>query len=295
MLILKYIFVTKDVTKDVSADNLKDVIGRLIVEEHVSFQFAESDAFLSLINLLNPKAIPNVPKVDTMIVHVMTKYFEVRTKLKDVICNVKKISLTCDVWTSPNSKSILAVTGHWITNDWVLQDVLLDAIEINGKHSGENIAKHLIKIIDFYGIRDNIFCVTADNATNNRTMALYLHEFMPQFPTSQHLLGCVGHAFNLVAKAGLSVIDKPTEAYFIEIGLDNDEPSELSEVEDDEGTDDDAASSLPILHRIRKIINSIRCSPQNRQKFVEMHKISQQPGVPQPQRASRYAPSSTAA
>ena len=44
--------------------------------------------------------------------------------------------------------SIFGVTCHWITNDWVLQDVLLDAVEIEGNHSGINIGDHLIEIIE---------------------------------------------------------------------------------------------------------------------------------------------------
>ena len=63
-----------------------------------------------------------------------------------------------------------------------------------------------------------------------------------------------------VLTGGLSVVDKPTKDYFIEIGLGHDEP--LSEVEDDEDTDDDTASFQLIVRGIRTIVISIIRSPQ---------------------------------
>ena len=69
-------------------------------------------------------------------------------------------------------------------------------------------------------------------------MALYLEEFLPQFRMTQNLLNCAGHIFNLAAKAGLLVVDKPAKDYLIEIGLDLDE----MEVEDDDDDEEDTAS-----------------------------------------------------
>ena len=43
---------------------------------------------------------------------------------------VKKYEKMSYLWTSPNSMYTFGVTSHWITNDWVLQDVLLDTLEI---------------------------------------------------------------------------------------------------------------------------------------------------------------------
>ena len=97
---------------------------------------------------MNSKVKLNLPKAGCIETHVMTKLSEAKTKLKDDIDDIKKLSLTCDLWTSPNSKSKLGVTGHWITNDWILKEVLLDVVEIKGNHSGNNIGEHLIKIFD---------------------------------------------------------------------------------------------------------------------------------------------------
>jgi hypothetical protein len=43
--------------------------------------------------------------------------------------------------------------------------------EIDGKHSGENLASYLVDLINASGIGDKLFCITADNASSNRNLA----------------------------------------------------------------------------------------------------------------------------
>ena len=52
-----------------------------------------------------------------------------------------------------------------------------------------------------------IFCITADNASNNGTMSKVLEQKLSEFKADQHMLGCVGHVINLAAKAALKALD----------------------------------------------------------------------------------------
>ena len=254
---------------------MKDMISKFIVKMHLPLHLVENEEFISFVHFLNPMAVIHLPKADCMTAHVMAKYFESKYKLKEMFSNVKKLSLTCDLWTSPNSMSIFGVTCHWISNDWVLQYILLDAVKIEGDHSGINIGDHLIEIIDNFDIRDKILSITADNASSNSSMATYLNTSMPQFIMSQHLLGCAGHVLNLAAKADLSVLDKPVGKYLTQIGLDSD-------AEEEEELNDNYGASLTIIKRIPEIASSIRHSPKKRQRFETTHDIAVTPVVRQP-------------
>ena len=44
-----------------------------------------------------------------------------------------KISFTIDIWTSPSTKSFLAITAHYIDKDWKLKNILIDFVQILGK------------------------------------------------------------------------------------------------------------------------------------------------------------------
>lgn len=147
-------------------------------------------------------------------------------------------SITLDIWTSPNGLSILAITAHWVDDDYVLREIVLDSVEIIGNHSGKNIAKSVLKCLKEFEIDSKVFTITADNAANNRTMAKELAKNLKQFDHSIHLLGCMGHVINLAAKRGLYCLAAIKEY----------ETEEVPEEEDDEidsnlvGIDDDQDS-----------------------------------------------------
>ena len=59
-----------------------------------------------------------------------------------------KVSLTFDGWTSAVMTAYIAVTAHYITEDWELAAELLAFEEQPGSHSGENLAECLYTIVD---------------------------------------------------------------------------------------------------------------------------------------------------
>jgi hypothetical protein len=49
---------------------------------------------------------------------------------------------------SENSPPFIAIVGLWITEDFVYEEVILDFVEVNGSHTGENLATCL----EFYNL-----------------------------------------------------------------------------------------------------------------------------------------------
>jgi hypothetical protein len=60
--------------------------------------------------------------------------------------------------------------------------------EIFGQHTGENLASYVCDIIEEYGVAGKLFCITADNASNNRTLARALEKGLVII---QHLKTCL--------------------------------------------------------------------------------------------------------
>ena len=42
---------------------------------------------------------------------------------------------------------LLAATVHWISNDWILNDLLIETVELKGDHSAENIGKQRLETL----------------------------------------------------------------------------------------------------------------------------------------------------
>ena len=78
--------------------------------------------------------------------------------------------------------------------------------EIDGQHTGENLASYLFEIVEGLGIASQLFCITADNCSSNGTLSRALENRITHYKATQHMLGCVGHVVNLAAKAGLKAM-----------------------------------------------------------------------------------------
>lgn len=181
------------------------------MSENLSFQFVESKALLELLELCNPNISRVMVKADTITSDSLKMFYGTREKLKAYFSGLScKLNLSLDLWSSPNGISILGITCHWVDN-YEMKELLLDASQLNGRHTGKNIAHHVLRALKQFGIENKLFCITADNASNNYTMGVELSRYLPHFNPDKHLLGCVGHVVNLAAQAGLKALGSESE------------------------------------------------------------------------------------
>lgn len=111
----------------------------------------------------------------------MTRDYAVyKDRLKAVLSTVPKVSFTLDGWTSPYQKSFLAVTAHWISDDWQLQDVLLGFEQIEGSHTSEVLMQGFIDVLERFNLQQKVMAITSDNASNVLKMASDFEAFTRQ-------------------------------------------------------------------------------------------------------------------
>jgi hypothetical protein len=87
-----------------------------------------------------------------------------------------KLSIALDCWTSPFRQAFLAITGYFIDTQWKYREVLLAFEPLEGSHSGYNLSKVLMDILDKYKISDRVIAITTDNASNNNTMLRFTQD-----------------------------------------------------------------------------------------------------------------------
>jgi hypothetical protein len=73
---------------------------------------------------------------------------------------------------------ILGVIAHTVVNTQ-LQEYVLALREIQGRHTGENIAPVVLDILQDYGITYKLGYIQMDNATNNDTLIAALSSSKP--------------------------------------------------------------------------------------------------------------------
>ena len=178
-----------------------------IVVENLPFSYAESPTLRDIFTLLNPNCSKMTIGADVIADNVLRRYLQEKIKIRKYFNKVEsQISLTLDVWTSPNRFSVLGITCHWIDGNWQLRELVLDASELKGPHSGANMAQHVLEILNEFNISEKIFCVTGDNAAANKVLGEKLGLSLKNFDGKNNMLGCVGHVINLAAQAGIRTL-----------------------------------------------------------------------------------------
>ncbi|KAG2038126.1 hypothetical protein BDR03DRAFT_817015, partial [Suillus americanus] len=55
---------------------------------------------------------------------------------------------------SSNQFAFLAIIKHYVTNNWQLEELLINFCEIISEHSGANLAKAMWNTLELYGLKD---------------------------------------------------------------------------------------------------------------------------------------------
>lgn len=176
---------------------------------------------------------------------------------------LSRVHFSFDIWTSPNSHSIIAVFGHFIDSSGKKQRRLLAFRRMAGKHTGENIAAMLVEVIQEWGVPGKqIGWFMCDNAQNNdKGIDLALQQLCPCLSPRQRKarrLRCFGHTCNLVARSVL--LGKGAGKMLGDL--------ELKTRKGAFEAVDAAWRRFGGLGRLHNIIRYIRASPSRREEFA---------------------------
>ncbi|QRV96253.1 hAT family dimerization protein [Ceratobasidium sp. AG-Ba] len=118
------------------------------------------------------------------------------------------LHLALDGWTSPTHESYLGVVIFWYAEGKIWRSIL-EFIRLTKAHTGDYLAERVKDCLTRFGIEDKILSICADNAGNNDTLSVRLHEFVPTFDRPSARTRCFAHILNLMAKAFMSLFSAP--------------------------------------------------------------------------------------
>lgn len=131
----------------------------------------QATSFRTFLQYISPEAESLLPESHSSIKAVLLSQF---TREKEAIrqqlqSSQSSIHLSLDSWTSGNHLPILGVIAHTVV-DSQLREYVLALREIQGRHTGENLAPIVLDILQDYNITYKLGYIQMDNATNNDTL-----------------------------------------------------------------------------------------------------------------------------
>ena len=122
-------------------------------------------------------------------------------QLKEILLTqATSISLTMDLWIARNRQGYLGVTCSYLDKSFKLCEFTLDIAYIRYPHTANHIRETLENILNDWNIREKIFTITTDNASN-------MKKCVKDMEINQ--LGCSAHTLQLVVGKGM----KPAEVF----------------------------------------------------------------------------------
>jgi len=208
------VFVTRSV-----GERFKELLVRWIVNNNLAFVTVEDPDFRALLSLLDTAFVDSLlPKAGNTIRSWLEERYHSHQKLlkRDVLSVPHLKHLSFDLWTSPNSYTLLAIILHYTSTQQKPRSTLLAMIRVRGSHSGENLSSYINTVIQEWGISQQIGYFVTDNADSNDTCIMSLvGSLFPLLSTQERFqlklekrLRCIGHIINIVAKAFIEADEK---------------------------------------------------------------------------------------
>ena len=115
-------------------------------------------------------------------IQVSNMYKEYQGLICDDLANVPMVAFTLDGWTSPFQMSFLAVTAHWIDDNWVQHDVTLGFELLKGSHTGQLLMETFVKVMERFNLQQKVMSITSDNGSNVLKLAKDFETYTHQRP-----------------------------------------------------------------------------------------------------------------
>jgi hypothetical protein len=171
-----------------------------VVQTNQSFLSIEAESFKNLFKYLNGgvKLLTRESLRSRLLNTFETRKENLRQQLQ---AETAKIHLSLDCWTSANRVySFMAVFGHFLNFNWDATEVLLDFKNVEGRHTGHNLALYVLGVLQDYKITERILSITADNASNMDSLVDCLNDHLG---CTVYRGRCTSHILNLTVQAML--------------------------------------------------------------------------------------------
>ncbi|CAN1241528.1 Putative AC transposase [Linum perenne] len=87
---------------------------------------------------------------------------------KQIDGNKGRIAITTDMWTASNQKKgYMAVTAHYVDNNWHLRNHMLRFMYVPAPHNANKLASILVHCMLSWNVDAKVSTITLDNCSTN--------------------------------------------------------------------------------------------------------------------------------
>lgn len=182
------------------------LLTRYIINSHKPFSDVEDPDLRRIFDYLNPGVESHKAHItaNTIRARAIAAWTQHKTTITKVLADAPGlIHISYDGWTAPNKIPLYGVACFFRDEFGRPHKLVLGVPEISTRHTGENIAEEVYRVLDTFGISKKVGYATLDNADNMDTSMDELETLLgwEEGEGKERRGRCFGHILNLSAKA----------------------------------------------------------------------------------------------
>lgn len=159
----------------------------------------QDEGFKNLMKWIPGYELPSRKTISSVMVPALFHKQSALVKEK-VNHEVSSVCITTDVWTSRNVQSFMAVTAHYITEQFEFKSVLLQCSNLPGSHTAAVLASELKDILTEWNLTNKVNFAVSDNASA-------IVKAMEDILKLRHY-GCYAHKLNLIVQNAVALMEE---------------------------------------------------------------------------------------
>lgn len=137
----------------------------LIAEDLLPLSLVSSRCFKSFVQSLDPQyQLPSRKHLSTIL--LKKKYSEIRSDVVHRLESTPSINLTMVLWSNRQMRSFVGITGHFVSDAWKMESVMLSCNRVTSRHTAETIFQLYEDATHAFNINEKVLHIITDTASN---------------------------------------------------------------------------------------------------------------------------------
>ncbi len=166
-----------------------------------------------------------------MTIMILSHYKKICDKIRLNLTESRRVSIALNAWSSSQRVAYLKVLIYWIDVEFQFREHLIEFTSFDIEHIDRQLMMKLMKILKNYAIKNKLFKIVINNASNNSILKEKLEKIMNhckfQWDRTQNFINCLTHIINLMTQDFIQALESKTIIDNVIAQLKNDQVQDI--------------------------------------------------------------------
>ncbi len=162
---------------------------------------------------------------------ILSHYKKICDKIRLNLTELRRVFIALNAWSSSQKVVYLRVLIYWVNVKFQFHEHFIEFMSLNIEHIERQLMMKLMKILKNYAIKNKLFKIVINNASNNSILKEKLEKIMSrrefQWNRTQNFINCLTHIINLVTQDFIQALESKTIADNVIAQLKNEQVQDI--------------------------------------------------------------------